>query len=156
MDSWVMLWSLINYTSIAFDARDYDCWNQLFLSFLRFFRLDLSPFFPLILVHWYVIRSETPKTLMWDYLSILFQLAKIVISSALNGLSTVVGNWMCRIQHICRIHCKVETCKVEVHLVTSQTMIGVYCPWSKPSWCNPAILAKVSLGRNRNCIANFF
>jgi hypothetical protein len=35
-------------------------------------------------------------------------------------------------------------------------MIGVYCPWSNPSWCNPAILAKVSLGRNRNCIANVF
>jgi len=35
-------------------------------------------------------------------------------------------------------------------------MFGVYCPWSKPSWCNPAILAKVSLGRNRNCIANGF
>lgn len=52
----------------------------------------------------YVIRYETPKTLMWDYLSILFQLAKIVISSALNGLSTVVGNWMCRMEHMCRIH----------------------------------------------------
>jgi len=35
-------------------------------------------------------------------------------------------------------------------------MFGVYCPWSKPSWCNPAILTKVSLGRNRNCIANVF
>jgi hypothetical protein len=68
-----------------------------FLSFLCFSRFGLSPFFPLILVHWYVIRSESPKTLMWDYLSILFQLAKIVISSALNGLLTVLGNWMCRI-----------------------------------------------------------
>jgi hypothetical protein len=81
----------------CFDAKDYGCWNQPFLSFLCFFRFGLSPFFPLILLHCYVIRSETPKTLMWDYLSILFQLAKIVISSALNGLSTVVGNWMCRI-----------------------------------------------------------
>lgn len=58
-------------------------------------------FFPSFL---YVVRYETPKTLMWDYLSILFQLAKIVISSALNGLSTVVGNWMCRMEHMCRIH----------------------------------------------------
>lgn len=58
-------------------------------------------FFPSFL---YVVRSETPETLMWDYLSILFQLAKIVISSALNGLLTVVGNWMCRIEHMCRIH----------------------------------------------------